>query len=277
MQKILIISGTPKLEGLTYSFVRAAEEQAAESGVTAETIRLTGYGLSKCVMCDDGWGVCFNEHRCLFGDKDGFSELQIKVRDADAYIFVTPVYWGEISEEMKIFVDKLRRCEATKQWNSQAGNSFLKGKTSILVAAAGGGGGGIVPAFADLERAIQQWSGDEWPREMSGIFDFIAVNRWNKEYKLDALRAAIRQMIHYATRPKATKVEALPDYRLLITFDNGERRVLDVKSYLESDPYTALRDKELFNNVKLAGLIAEWRPRLDMGLDILYNESKPYN
>ncbi|MCL2378959.1 MAG: NAD(P)H-dependent oxidoreductase [Defluviitaleaceae bacterium] len=276
MKKILIISGTPKTEGLTYSFVQAAQEQAATLGIEAETIRLAGYGLSKCVMCDDGWGVCFREHYCIFGKKDGFAGLQEKVREADAYIYITPVYWGEISEELKIFIDKLRRCEATKQWDAREDQvSFLKGKPSIMVAAAGGGGGGIVTAFADFERAIAQWGGDNWPRETSGIFDYIAVNRWNQAYKLEALKAAISQMVKYSSRPKAVKIAPKPDYHLLITFDNGERRVLDVNPYLETEPYSALKDPELFHKVKIAGLIAEWRPRLDMGIDILYDKSTP--
>ena len=198
--KLLIISGTPKTEGITYSFVEAALETADGLGIEAEVIRLAGEKLEKCRMCGDGWGVCFNEHYCKFGEQDGFAELQKKVADASAYLYITPVYWGEISEEMKIFIDKLRRCEATKQWDDrESEKSCLIGKPSIIVANAGGGGGGIVSTFADLERAIVQMSGDAWPREVSGIFDYIAVNRWNQDYKRETLKSAITQMYKYST------------------------------------------------------------------------------
>lgn len=196
--KLLIISGTPKTDGVTYSFVKVAEDTIAELGMEAEVIRLAGMNLTKCKMCGDGWGICFKEHYCVFGKNDGFSELQEKVKEADAYIYITPVYWGEISEELKIFVDKMRRCEATKQWDDRKEEvSFFAGKPSLLVAVAGGGGGGIVSCFADLERAIAQWSGDSWPREKAGIFDFVAVNRWNQEYKRETLKAAIKEMVKY--------------------------------------------------------------------------------
>jgi len=193
--KLLIINGTPKTDGVCYSFVTVAEEIATELSIDFETIRLSSGKLQKCKMCDEGWGICFKDHYCIFGAKDGFSTLQKKVEEADLYVYITPVYWGEVSEEMKIFLDKLRRCEATKQWDPREGVSFHKGKGSILVAAAGGGGGGTLSALAQLERAVVQMGGDEWPREQDGIFDYIAVNRWNQEYKREALKSAIKDWV----------------------------------------------------------------------------------
>ena len=193
--KLLIINATPKTDGVCYSFVTTAQETAAELNLDVEVIRLSSLNLTKCKMCDDGWGICFKEHICKFGKEDGFEDLQKKVQAADAYIYITPVYWGEISEELKIFLDKLRRCQATKQWNNKSvGPSFLKSKPTIMVASAGGGGGGIVNTFSVIERAITQMGGDEWPRETEGIFDYIAVNRWNQEYKRETLKAAIKEM-----------------------------------------------------------------------------------
>ena len=194
--KILIVSGTPKTDGLCHSLVEAAAETAVGLGVEADIIRLGETDLSKCKMCGDGWGICFSEHRCVFGDKDGFNNLQLKVKEADAYVYISPVYWGDISEEMKIFIDKLRRCQATKQWDSSEDEvSFHKGKPSILVASAGGGGGGILPTFEALERAVDHMGGERWSRQKAGVFDYIAVNRWNQDYKREALKAAVKEMI----------------------------------------------------------------------------------
>ena len=193
MKKILIISGTPKTEGITYSFVRAAEETSKEIGLEYETIALHKENLQKCKLCKDGWGICFGEHICQFDDN--FNIIQEKVKETDAFIYISPVYWGEISEDMKIFLDKLRRCQATKQWDKREEEvSFHKAKPSILVAVAGGGGGGILTALQEIERAISQMSGDSWPRYKAGINDFIAVNRWNKDYKLESLKSAIIAM-----------------------------------------------------------------------------------
>jgi len=194
--KILIINGTPKEDGVCYSFVTAAEEASTEVSVEFETVRLSSERLKKCLMCDGGWGICFNKHVCIFGKNDGFNELQQKVKEASLIIYITPVYWGEISEELKIFLDRLRRCEATKQWDRREEEvSFHKGTGSILVASAGGGGGGTLSALEQLERAVVQMGGDEWPREQEGIFDRISVNRWNQIYKREALKEAIRSWV----------------------------------------------------------------------------------
>lgn len=194
--KILIVNATPKTDGITYSFVTTAEQAASQAKIETETIRLSALNLQKCKMCGTGWGICFKEHYCIHGDKDGFNDLQKKLDEAGAVVMVTPVYWGEISEELKIFIDKLRRTQATKQWDSREEEvSFYVGKPSIIVAVAGGGGGGILTALADMERAISQMGGDAWPRENAGIFDYIGVNRWNQEYKREVLEKAVLEMI----------------------------------------------------------------------------------
>jgi hypothetical protein len=48
-----------------------------------------------------------------------------------------------------------------------------------------------------MERAIAHMEGHETPFEREGVFDYIAVNRWNQEYKRDALKSAIIEMISY--------------------------------------------------------------------------------
>lgn len=270
--KLLIISGTPKTDGVTHSFVERATKSASELNLEFDVIRLSNEKLAKCKMCADGWGICFTEHRCVFGDKDGFDALLEKVQNADAYVYITPVYWGEVSEELKLFLDKLRRCQATKQWDSREDEvTFLKGKPSIIVAVAGGGGGGIVNTFSQIERAISHMGGDEWPRETDGVFDYIAVNRWNQEYKREALAEAIKAMKKFQTRANPKSVAALPDYKLLVTFDNGEEQTFDITPYLESGRHKALKDVNLFNRAKISGHKVEWRPLLDFDINDLMN------
>jgi len=265
--KLLIVSGTPKTYGLTYSFVEQAKTSADELGIESEVIDLSQMNLAKCRMCDGGWGVCFYDHYCAFGDKDGFNELQKKVEAADAFVFITPVYWGEMSEELKLFTDKLRRCQATKQWDSREEEvSYLKGKPSIMVAAAGGGGGGCPSAFLHMERAVGAAGGDNWPKEHAGLFDFIAVNRWNKNYKKVALNEAIKMMYDFYNRPRAVSVTPLPDYKLKIIYDNDEEQLHDFKPYIETKHYQKLKDIELFNKAQISGTKVEWWPLMDIDI-----------
>ena len=199
--KILIISGTPKTNGLTYSFVEAAEKTAKEENVEYETLHLAQINLQKCKMCGDGWGICFNEHVCDVGEDDGFNNILKKVKEANAFVYITPVYWGEISEDFKIFIDRLRRCQASKKWDEREDEvSYLKGKPSILVGVAGGSGFGLLSALMDFERAISHMSGNEQPREHVGIFDYAMINRWNSEYKRVAFEYSLRKLIEFNRR-----------------------------------------------------------------------------
>jgi len=76
-------------------------------------------------------------------------------------------------------------------------------------------------------------------------------------------------------RPKAINVEPRPDYYLLITFSNKEKRLFDVKPYLNFKPYNELKNITLFNTVKPAGLSVEWLHGQDICPDELYYNSLP--
>lgn len=77
--------------------------------------------------------------------------------------------------------------------------------------------------------------------------------------------------------PKAIDVKILENYILLVTFDNGEVKKFDVKPYLEYKAFEELKDKEIFNTVKIGGLSIEWSNGADICPDELYNNSVKEN
>ena len=184
---ILIVSGTPKHEGLTHSCVQMAREGVESSGGGCSVVSLCEAKLACCKVCDDGWGICKKEHVCAFGD-DGFTAIQDRLAAADALVLVTPVYWGEMSEAMKAFFDRYRRCEASK-----GDGSALRGKQVLLVAVPGDSGNGMVSCFEQMEKLCRHLRAD--------IFDFVGVNRWNKKYKLVAIGAAAAALVAQAGSP----------------------------------------------------------------------------
>ena len=74
---------------------------------------------------------------------------------------------------------------------------------------------------------------------------------------------------------RATAVEALKDYNILVTFDNGEKRIFDVKPYLDHPAYKELKINAIFRTVKPAGLSIEWIYGQDICPDELYFKSVP--
>jgi len=79
----------------------------------------------------------------------------------------------------------------------------------------------------------------------------------------------------FVIRPKAVEVSPQPEYCLLITFSNHEKRVFDVKPYLDFKPFNELRNVVIFNTVKPAGLSIEWIHGQDICPDELYYNSVP--
>ena len=76
-------------------------------------------------------------------------------------------------------------------------------------------------------------------------------------------------------RPRAVSVTPQPNYCILITFSNGEKRIFDVKPYLDFKPYSELKNISVFNTVKPAGLSVEWIHGQDICPDDLYFNSVP--
>ncbi len=75
-------------------------------------------------------------------------------------------------------------------------------------------------------------------------------------------------------RPKAIEVKPLENYILEIKFSNGEVKLFDVKPYLNHKAFEKLKEIDMFNTVKIAGLSVEWKNGADICPDELYNNSK---
>ena len=72
-----------------------------------------------------------------------------------------------------------------------------------------------------------------------------------------------------------TDVMPLPEYRLLITFDNRERREFDMEPYLDKGIFRELRNPALFRAVRVAFDTIEWPNGADICPETLYSQSCP--
>lgn len=70
--------------------------------------------------------------------------------------------------------------------------------------------------------------------------------------------------------PSVVLVEPENDYQLLITFDNGEKRIFDVTPFLDRGIFTELKDINYFQKVKVAFGAVEWPHEQDFSNDTLY-------
>ena len=75
--------------------------------------------------------------------------------------------------------------------------------------------------------------------------------------------------------PRVKDVKPNPDYTLSVVFDNGERKVFDVKPYLDKGIFRELKDLKIFNAVRPFLGSIEWPHGQDFCPDTLYLESRP--
>jgi hypothetical protein len=75
--------------------------------------------------------------------------------------------------------------------------------------------------------------------------------------------------------PKAIQVKPLENHRLLLTFNNGEKKIYDVTPLLRGDWFGQLSDPVIFSSVHIAGLSVEWEDGQDICPDDLYVNSIP--
>ena len=106
--------------------------------------------------------------------------MRENIARSDALVFATPVYWHDLSESAKIFLDRLRRCERGRDFKT-----FL-GKKAIGIASAGGSGRGAVRALYNLEDYLSRLGFD--------IFDLVPVTQSSREHKLEMLQKAGRHL-----------------------------------------------------------------------------------
>ena len=100
----------PNKIGLTFSCVEECERLLKDKAIV-EHICINKKKINKCFACGKrGWGICGDKHICF--QKDDFNDIYHHMSDFDAYIFITPVYFHEMSESAKTFFDRLKRFDA---------------------------------------------------------------------------------------------------------------------------------------------------------------------
>jgi len=183
--KVLAITGSRNPEGKTAQAVEALLQGVSHDGDQGENVFLPEMKIERCHQCeDDGWGRCRTEGQCEI--EDDFAGLVEKIRQADAVAFATPVYFGDLSESLRAFLERLRRTCV-----HEAGKKGLTEKPAIGICVAGGGGGGAPPCTVSLEKVLSGCGFD--------IVDMIPARKQNLELKRTVLKTTGQWLTEYAS------------------------------------------------------------------------------
>jgi multimeric flavodoxin WrbA len=98
--KLLAIVGSPRLKGNTNYLVDQALSEAAELGAETEKIVLSQYEVNPCL----GHENCASRDSCQ--QKDDANWILDRFEEADGVILATPVYYYNVTAQMKAFIDR---------------------------------------------------------------------------------------------------------------------------------------------------------------------------
>lgn len=101
--KVLLVNGSANKNGCTFTALSEIAGVLEQEGITAEIIQLGGAPVRDCIGC----GKCSQlGGKCVFDD-DIVNELIEKAKEADGFIFGTPVYYAHASGRIQSVIDRV--------------------------------------------------------------------------------------------------------------------------------------------------------------------------
>ena len=99
--KVLMLNGSSHINGTTMAALTEVGKALEEDGIEYEIFQIGGGPVAACLGC----GLC-TENGCIFSD-DAVNAFVAKAKEADGYIFGTPVYYAHPSGRIQSFLDRV--------------------------------------------------------------------------------------------------------------------------------------------------------------------------
>ena len=100
-RKAVVISTSARHDSNSHALAEAFRKGAEDAGNEAELISLRGKKIAFCLGCL----ACQKKGECVI--KDDAVGIEKKVLDADVVVWATPIYYYEMSGQMKTLIDRL--------------------------------------------------------------------------------------------------------------------------------------------------------------------------
>ncbi len=102
--KAVLVNGSPRKNGNTFIMLTVVKNELEAKGIKTELIQAGSRDIHGCTAC----GACRKSKmpRCAYDD-DIVNKAIEAIKDADALILGSPVYFGGITAQMKAFIDRV--------------------------------------------------------------------------------------------------------------------------------------------------------------------------
>lgn len=152
--KVLLFNGSSNEYGCTYTALKEIADVLESNGIQSEIIQIGKGPIRDCIGC----GACRKVGgQCVFKD-DIVNESIEKAKDADGFIFGSPVYYAHPSGRLLSFMDRL----------FYAGGANFKFKPAAAIASARRAG-----TTASLDAIIKHFTINQMPVVSSNYWPMV--------------------------------------------------------------------------------------------------------
>jgi multimeric flavodoxin WrbA len=149
MKKIVCVLGSPRPAGNSTAIARRFCESAARHGAEVRSFALNTLeyrGCQGCMACKT------RLDRCVLDD--GLTPVLEAVRGADVVLLASPIYYGDVSSQMKGFIDRTFSYLVADYTTNPVPHRLRAGKTLVFALAQGGEDessfADVFPRYADF-------------------------------------------------------------------------------------------------------------------------------
>lgn len=174
--KVLLINGSPNAHGCTYTGLSEIAQTLQEEGVQAEIIQLGKKPISGCIACFK----CRETQRCAIKDK--VNDFLDMAREADGFVFGSPVHYAAASGALTSFMDRAFFAAAKEVFHLKPGTAIVSARR-----------GGCASAFDQINKyftisqmpvisgsywnMIHGWTPDDVRKDEEGLLNMRVLAR----------------------------------------------------------------------------------------------------
>ena len=100
VMKVILVNGSPHKNGCTYAALSEVAKTLNEEGIETEIFNLAGKDILPCRVC----GACSKIGKCVIDD--AVNEFTALAKEADGFVFGTPIHYAAPSALIKAFMDR---------------------------------------------------------------------------------------------------------------------------------------------------------------------------
>lgn len=187
--KVLLINGSPHVNGNTYLALKECADVLNKEEIETEIFWIGNKPVRGCIGCDK----CQEIKKCIFDD-DILNEMLLKMKEADAYIIGTPVYYASANGALCALLDRA--------FYSSSKSFRYKPASSICVCRRSGGS-------STLDRLNKYFMINQMPVISSIYWNILHGSKINEVLKDDEGMQTMRMLAYNmaAYLKKETKVK----------------------------------------------------------------------